>query len=243
MSIDLSMFSRPALQFSGGKDSLACLYLLRDQLENIRVYYLNTGDPCPETHAVVQQVSQWVPRFTEIKTDAVAWKKENGVPSDLVPASAHCVAVAYGMGKVKVSNRFDCCYHNHMLPLHQRMLSDGVDVVIRGTKLSDTGTLPVYGQTEYYNIVLPLKDWTHEDVFAYLNSVGAPGNKIYEHFTSFSSPGCLTCSAWWDDGKGDYLKAKHPNVHKEYVVQLRSLRSLLGQHLVELDSEIATSSN
>ena len=67
--IDLFGYSNVALQFSGGKDSLACLYLLKDQLEKVVVYYLDTGDGCPETHDVIDKVKSWIPRFITIKSD------------------------------------------------------------------------------------------------------------------------------------------------------------------------------
>jgi phosphoadenosine phosphosulfate reductase len=39
---------RTALQFSGGKDSLACLHLYREQWPDLLVMWLNTGAVYPE---------------------------------------------------------------------------------------------------------------------------------------------------------------------------------------------------
>lgn len=235
---DLRRFKRPALQFSGGKDSLACLYLLRDQLDRITVYWLNAGDGCPETLAVIDQVRAWIPHFVEVRSDVRAWRAEHGMPVDLVPASAHLLGVAYGMAEQRLSNRFDCCAANLMRPMHERMLADGVDAVIRGTKLSDTGTLPAEGLTPFYEIVLPLRGWTHEQVFAYLREVGAPLNPIYEHFKGISAPECFGCTAWWDDGKAAYLRARHPQQLREYQLALVDLKHELQRHLRHLQTEI-----
>ena len=49
---------RVALELSGGKDSVACLYLLRHQLHKITVYWLNTGDAYPETLDVIHHLFQ-----------------------------------------------------------------------------------------------------------------------------------------------------------------------------------------
>lgn len=236
--IDFSIYSKPALQFSGGKDSLACLYLLQGQLDKITVYWVNTGDACPETARVVSEVREWVPKFVEVKTDAAAWRDQYGIPSDVVPANGHFLGLAYGLGKLRVSNRFDCCFFNLMQPLHQRMVVDAVDVVIRGTKLSDTGKLPHEGKSEFYDVVLPLRDWTNDQVFAYLAEVGAPRNEIYEHFKGISAPECLGCTAWWDDNKASYLKSRHPEKHVEYVVKLQAIRAELASHLRELETEL-----
>lgn len=236
--LDLTQYQRPALHFSGGKDSLACLYLLRDQLDSLTVYWVNTQDQCPETLAVVEAVRPWVPNFVEIKTDARAWRRDNGDPTDLVPAKAHFLGVAYGMNDTRLSNRFDCCFANLMRPMHERMLADGVDAVIRGTKLVDTGKVPAEGRAGNYDVILPIKHWTHTQVFEYLESVEAPSNAIYEHFKAVSAPECLTCTAWWDDGKGEYLKTRHPQQYVEYRVSLAQIRATLASHLADLDSEI-----
>jgi 3'-phosphoadenosine 5'-phosphosulfate sulfotransferase (PAPS reductase)/FAD synthetase len=240
--IDLTAYRNPALQFSGGKDSLACLYLLRHQLENLTVYWVNPGDTCPETVAVVQAIRPWIPRFVEIRSDVLAWRAKHGDPTDLVPASAHVLGVAYGMSDVPLSNRFDCCYANLMHPMHERMLADGVDAVIRGTKLCDTGKVPAEGFTGHYHVLLPIKHWTHEEVFAYLDEVGAPINPLYEHFKGLSAPECLSCTAWWDDGKAQYLKARHPERAAEYKVSLQRVREALLTHLVDLNQEIGAAS-
>ena len=230
---------RVALHFSGGKDSLACLYLLRPFLAKyITVYWLNTGDGCPETLEVIDQVRQWVPNFIEVRTDVKAWRAEFGDPSDMAPASAHTLGVAYGMSDSKLVNRFDCCWFNLMLPMHARMKRDGVDAVIRGTKLCDTGTVPAEGSTADYDVILPIKDWSHGQVFDYLRSAGSPENTIYENYKGASAPECLTCTAWWDDGKAGYLRDKHPEQFAVYQSKLKAIKVKVLKHLDELNAEL-----
>lgn len=236
--MDIRSYRNPALHFSGGKDSLACLYLLRDHLNHLTVYWVNPGDGCPETFAVVAAVRPWIPHFVEIHSNVTEWRDQHGYPSDLVPANAHEIGVAYGMSPVRLSNRFDCCYANLMKPMHDRMLADGVDAVIRGTKRADTGTVPVEGKTEFYDVLLPLRDWSHEDVFQYLTAVGAPVNPIYEHFTDISAPECMGCTAWWGDGKARYLRARHPQAYQEHRIRLQNIQGLMRKHLAELDTEL-----
>lgn len=237
--IDLSGYRKPALQFSGGKDSLACLYLLRPLLADLIVYWLDTGDGCPETRAIVDQVRPWVPNFVTITTDVKAWRAIHGMPSDLAPARAHWLGVAYGMAASPIVGRFDCCWHNLMAPMHLRMVADGVDAVIRGTKLCDTGKVPIEGRTEFYDVLLPLRDWTHGDVFDYLESVGAPRNGIYEHAgQGISAPECMGCTAWWEDGKAAYFKALHPQRLEAYRNDLRRIRVVVQEHLRELDEQL-----
>ncbi len=237
--IDLSKFANPAFHFSGGKDSLACLYLLRPQLHSLTVYWLNTQDGCPETLAVIEQVREWIPNFVEVKSDSKAWREQFGHPSDLVPANSHFLGQAYGLSKLKMTPRFDCCHENLMRPMHERMLADKVDCVIRGTKTSDTGKVPAEGSTPFYEIILPIRDWTHEQVFAYLEEVSAPRNAIYEHFKGMSAPECFSCSAWWGDGKASYLKTRHPEAFSAYQAKIIAIAQELRAPLMELESELS----
>lgn len=236
---DLQGYRRPALHFSGGKDSLACLYLLRDHLDLITVYHVNAGDQFPETAAVVDSVRSWIPNFVEVNSGVKLWREQFGYPSDLVPAKAHQIGVSYGMNDFTLTNRFDCCWHNLMRPMHERMIADGVDLVIRGTKLCDTGTVPANGKNEHYEIFLPINDWSHDQVFDYLESVGAPKNPIYDFFTSMSAPECMGCTAWWDDGKAAYLKARHPELLATYQGNLQTIASTISSHMADLYSELS----
>lgn len=236
---DLFAGRNVALHFSGGKDSLACLYLLEPWLaRHVGVYWVNTGDACPETEAIVRQVQALLPSFVEVRSDAPAWRQANGTPSDLVPANSHTLGLLYGMGVTRLSSRFDCCWSNIMLPMHQRMLGDNVEVVVRGTKRADTGTVPHEGMAEDYYVMLPIREWSHRDVFTYLEKVGAPENPIYKHFKSISAPECLGCTAWWDDGKAAYLAERHPARLGEYRMSLRNIKAALKQHLSDLESEL-----
>ena len=73
------------LWFSGGKDSMACLYLLKDYLSDITVLWSNTGKNHPELLDTVSRAKKLCPNFIEIKTNRDAQWKENGLPSDIVP--------------------------------------------------------------------------------------------------------------------------------------------------------------
>lgn len=237
--LDLSGYRNVALQFSGGKDSLALVYLLRRHLHRVTVYWVDAGDGWPETREVIEYVrSHLAPRFVEVKTDARAWREAHGQPSDLVPATTHEMARSFGMDEGKVSNHFACCAANRVLPMHQRMLADKVDAVIRGTKLADTGVVPAEGKTEHYDVLLPLKTWTHEDVFRYLESVDAPVNRLYSHFKGTSAPECMTCTGWWSDSKSEYLRAHHPKQYVEHRIKLVGMAHTLRAHMSALESEL-----
>ena len=230
---------RAALQFSGGKDSLACLYLLRPFVERgLPVYWTHTGDTIPETLAVIEHARAWVPDFRVIEADVMGWKAAHGLPSDVTTAQSSWMGRQYAMSDTPLVGRFECCWANLMQPMHARMLQDGIDMVIRGTKLADTGRVPASGATDHYDVLLPLENWSHADVFAYLDQVGAPRSAVYDTFRSISAPECLHCSAWWDDGKAAYLKQLHPDKVGQYQVGLQTIRAELARRMKELDNEL-----
>ncbi|WP_196933715.1 methyltransferase domain-containing protein, partial [Pseudacidovorax intermedius] len=80
---------RVGFQFSGGRDSTAALYLLRDRWADMTIYHLDTGDQFPETREVARRVRADVEaaggRFEVIETDVRARREAVGFPSDLVP--------------------------------------------------------------------------------------------------------------------------------------------------------------
>lgn len=238
--LNLAQYKNPALQFSGGKDSLACLYLLRDKLADLTVYWCDTGDGCPETRAVVDDVRAWIPRFEVVQSDVTQWRQCYGFPSDLVPSNNHQIGTHYGLSAVKLTNRWDCCWSNLMLPLHNRMVSDGVDAVIRGTKRCDTGTIPAEGRhpSVPYDIILPLRDWSHQDVFDFLVASGAPHNPVYDYFEGGSAPECMGCTAWWNDGKAQYFRAMHPERAAAYMLSLHTILGATLTQLATLHSEL-----
>src|SRR6266568_5571473 len=138
--IDLSPLDhheRVGLSFSGGKDSLAVLYLLRDHLDHINVYSLDTGDLMPETRAIVAQVKSMCPNFVRIQGDVRSWIAEHGLPTDLLPYSTHGVGVAAGQSGAKLVTRYQCCFINLMWPTWDRIKADGNTLCIRGTKMAD----------------------------------------------------------------------------------------------------------
>lgn len=226
-----------ALSFSGGKDSLALVYLLRSELHRITLYHLDTGDLLPEQREIVDHVRAFAPNFVHIQGDVAKWIKRNGLPTDLVPHGMHSVGQAMGEASVKLVHRYDCCYANLMLPLYERIVAGGNTLLVRGTKLVDMKKLPVDdgpiadGLTAWY----PLREWSNAQVFGYLNAVGAPISRVYDHVTN--SPECARCSAWWGEGRAAYLKRYHPRLWREYKDRLNLVMSEVAPVVANLRQE------
>lgn len=229
--IDLSALERHdkiALNFSGGKDSLATVYLLRDYLDRITIYHLDTGDLLPETRAVVAHVKAMAPNFVHIQGNVEGFVRVYGLPSDMVPHSAHPIGQAMGEAVTPLVGRYDCCWHNIMAPVYQRVLEDGNSLVIRGTKRVDMRNLPVAsaGVEQGVEFLYPIQEWSNDEVFAYLREVGAPISRVYDNVVN--SPDCARCTAWWSERRAAYLREHHPALYEDYRHRL----ALVAQELV-----------
>jgi phosphoadenosine phosphosulfate reductase len=239
MTNPLSNHKNVAFQFSGGKDSLALVHLLRPHWDRLTLYHVDTGDLLPEVREIVDSVEAMVPSFVRIETQAADWNERFGLPSDLVPSSCTPLGVKIGMSDRRLVDRFECCAFNIMVPMHNAALNDGCTLVIRGTKRADMKRLPAEdGPTGLgYDLWLPLLDWSDEDVFAYLREVGAPICRVYEN--GVQSPECATCPAWWSEGRAAYLAKHHPALSETYRAKLEVVAAEVAPLWAHLQREIA----
>ncbi|MBR0651988.1 phosphoadenosine phosphosulfate reductase family protein [Roseomonas terrae] len=219
--------ARPAAAFSGGKDSLAVVYLLREAglLDRVTLYHLDTGDLLPEVREIVDHVKAFAPRFVHLQGDVLGWIERNGAPSDLVPGNGR---EPPGTGPGSIVQRYACCYANLMLPLWERIAADGVDLLFRGTRRDDLPRLPADDGAILPGgmlLRLPLREWKAEDVFRYLRSVGAPIARLYHHKTQ--SPECARCTAWWHESRAAYLRQFYPDLFADYRKRLAPIASAL----------------
>ena len=230
---------RIALQFSGGRDSLACLYLMRPFWDRITVYWCNTGAAYPETVNTVVQVCNMVPNFATIEGRQPQVIAEHGMPTDILPASSTPMGVAATGGGVPMQDRYSCCLRSIMLPMHQRMVDDGITLIIRGQKNADRlkGSLrsgDVDGGIEY---LFPIEDWSRKQVVDYLREQGAPVPRFYEMLNS--APDCMNCSAYWEEGAMAYLKRYHHGQYVQNLDRLQVINRAVGEHIAAFNQEVS----
>ena len=242
MQDTLSRHERIALCFSGGKDSTACLCLLREYLPRITVYHLDPGDLLPEIREVAAWARTLAPNFVHIQGDVLAAIDRDGLPTDLLPFSEHPVGQGFGEGgPVRLVSRYECCFKNLMWPLFQRVADDGNTLLVRGTKRADKPRLPMLSgqQAGGIELLCPIEDWSHADVLAFLMQRGAPVARLYRHMEN--APECARCSAWWSEGRAAYLRRYHPALHESHQARLRAVVDAIEGPLAQLRREIAPS--
>ena len=225
---------RIAFQFSGGRDSTAALYTLRPYWRRMTIYHLDTGDAYPETQAVVDEVAKDVPVVT-IQSDVRRYRETVGWPTDVLPVGATPLGRQVDGGNLKLVNRFECCWNNLMRPMHERMLSDGITLIIRGQRDEDYSAPPARsGAVENgVEVLFPIQSWSTAQVDAYLAAQSLPMASFYAQGGKHG-PECMGCTAWWDDGRFPWLRKQHPVVFKEFERRMRLIGRAIGDQLQPL---------
>lgn len=218
-----------ALQFSGGKDSLACLHLWRDKLDETVVIWCNSGAAYPETIDQMERIKSWVPHFMEVKGDQPGVIERYGYPSDVVPIlSSTQGLLLQGRRRPLIQSFIDCCARSLWAPMYNAVKSLGVKRLVRGQRNDERLTGPirhgdVHDGIEY---ILPIQDWSEIDVFAYLKAVGADLPTYYE--TERTSRDCWNCTAFRLESKERVNNLK--GEQREIVfARLRHIRAAIAE--------------
>lgn len=224
---------RVALQFSGGRDSLAMLLLLQPLWPQLTVYYLNSGDAYPETLALVERVRRAVPRFVEVAGRAPEVRERLGWPSDLATPGASWPFE--GIPRFASADRYVCCLESIMRPLHERMVADGITLLLRGQRASDTFRGPARsGDTAGGVTVLhPIEQWSTEEVETYIAAHGWSLPPFYAEGATTASD-CMHCTAWLEHNSLPYLERHHPRAAAAVHERLRAIRVAVEPHYERL---------
>lgn len=226
-----------ALSFSGGRDSLVLLHLARPWLDRITVYWLNPGNPFPETIALMSEIAASVPHFKEVKGFQAEVIEAGGWPSDIVPHRyTNDGNVIFGATPFRTQLRRDCCFRAIMMPLYQAMVEDGVTCILRGKRREEqdkTGIENGFISEDGLELQFPLLEWTEAEVTKYLSDNAIPVPESYAY--AKHSLDCMDCTAWWGEGLGAYLKEKHAAAFPEYERRLSLIKKAVVDQLMDCE--------
>lgn len=202
------------LQFSGGKDSLACLYMLEPIWGSLDVLWCNTGAAYPETLKLMEKVKSMVPNFKEVKSNQPKFIETLGYPVDVLPIRrTNFGQYVHGTNDQMFTDYLSCCNANIWQPVKEA--SAGYEVIFRGQRLEDTKKSSIRsghvfnGQT----YIFPIETWTADDVIKYL------GDRLPEYYANEkSSHDCWNCTAYLEDNEKRIEKL--PDEKKEVVISI-----------------------
>jgi len=229
---------RIVLQFSGGKDSLASLYMVRDHWAKITVAWANSGDVFPETVALMNAVRALVPHFAEIKSDQPAQIAALGWPVDLIPVKRTPLGRILHRHDAPIMQGYPlCCAANIWEPMRQFVAETKATLIIRGAKHADGRKGPEVDGSYRAGLefLLPVYGWSHEQVFAFLRREGV---EIPEHYNfGTTSVDCRHCRAFLDENaaKMRFMRERHPADFAELQVRLREIKRAVAAEMAALD--------
>lgn len=238
----LERHGRATLFFSAGKDSLACLLLMRAFLGRIDVVWCNPGAPHPAVAAYMDAIRSAVPSFIELKGDQPAWVREHGWPVDVLPVrSTRFGEIGAGPAPVGFAPYTDCCWANLWAPMKQHLTVTGTTLVIMGqrreesmrNRLRDEALQDVDGITYWQ----PINEWPEAAVLGYIKAQGAELPPFYADGAT-SSCDCWNCTAYLDHNVGRlaHMKAAEPDRFAVVSAVLEALATAQQRDIAPLHS-------
>lgn len=219
-----------ALAFSGGKDSMACLHLMRDSLDC--AIYVDTGFAYPETLALVEYAKTIV-RVHVVHSDRKGQNERDGIPADVVPVDwtrfGHATT---GAKPVMVQAYAACCYANIARPLLDTAKALGVTELVYGERFEEghKSTSVDGDMVEGIKRLHPIESWTAQQVLDYLaTKMTVPAHYAIKH----SSLDCYDCTAFRRDSADriEWTKTHHPAFHAAYAARAAALDGALREAL------------
>lgn len=181
----LSTSKNPVINFSGGKDSLVVLDLVR-KITLVKALFCNTGNEYIET--VPYSLS--FPDVIELKPEKSFWQcvKEYGLPENKRTGKRHGSA---------------CCFWLKEKPLKKYFTENNVDLAFIGLTSDESRqrmmTLKRMGAYYYHKSdknfkCHPIHDWSSQDVWNYIGLNKLKYNPIYD--MGIPRCGCRFCTAY-----------------------------------------------
>jgi phosphoadenosine phosphosulfate reductase len=210
------------LALSGGKDSIACLHLMREELDC--AIYVDTGFAYPETHRMIDY-AETIIQVHRVKVDRERNNILNGIPSDIVPIEWTSFGQSVSSKKpFAIQTSFQCCFDNIAVPVTKKAKELGATHIISGQRndeayksTSRSGDV-IDGLTRIY----PIETWTSKQVMEYLSErMEIPSHFYIEH----SSLDCYDCTAYRKHSldRLAWTKDKYPEYYAAYALKYNSI--------------------
>lgn len=184
-----------ALAFSGGKDSLACLYKLRKSgmIDHVTALWVDTGKNFPEQLEMIEEARSMIVLET-VKVDREAQNKKHGLPADVVPVDwTHVGQMVTGPKEVTIQSYLECCAANIGYALHRAAVDRGFTDLIRGQRIADRHKSPARDGVQVDTLTYrhPIEHWTDEQVLEFIEK--ERGSVPAHFYLKHTSMDCYDC--------------------------------------------------
>jgi len=205
---------KPYVLFSGGRDSLATLHLVKAVSEakgiEILAVFVDTTNATPGNKKYVRQACRKFKVGLKIlypRQDFFSLVKKWGFPT--------------------VTRRW-CCYHLKIEPLRIFFRkTDGQKIIFDGTRAEESAKrkkYPVIGWHKHFKSLNchPIFHWNKDDVVGYLHTNGLAENPLYKIFPRATD---CWCTAFKTPNQFKALKENFPEFFQEFVILEKSLKT------------------
>lgn len=237
---------KAALQFSGGKDSLALLYLARPYLSQITVFFGDTGRVYPHVSRFVRDTCRDL--GAELVTvappqDLFAYHESHGLPSDIVPvdASPEMARILPDKPRQLLQSPLTCCTAMLWRPMYDAIRARGFNIVLRGSKRCDPHVTAPHGFVDLDGIEYrsPLWDWSHARVLDYLDGRPMPD----QYPAIMDSMDCWPCTAFmggkYAAAKLAYAREHYPDLWPEIKRRVDTVRETVARETATINQAFA----
>ena len=237
---DLATFfdrhERAVLAFSGGKDSLVCLHLCRDNRDKLTVVWVNTGAAFPHMAEFVHQATEGF-NLVELESDQAVWIEQQGLPSDMVPVSHSVWRLAGDQRQEPMIQPWtSCCAKLRFQPILDYLTRSDATLFIHGQRHSDGGGFSADSQPgARVEICKPIWGWSDHDILAYIGEHEIELSEQYSHGV-IDSLECWNCTARAGDS-ADGVRTRLHYMARQYPDLFEKLKLSMGK--VYLATEMA----
>ncbi|PTD94818.1 hypothetical protein C9439_00645 [archaeon SCG-AAA382B04] len=185
--------------FTGGKDSLTTLELVKDVIDDFKVVFVDTGQHFDEVYSFIDEVMEDIDaeRIDAINTNVLENVRKGGVvkKDDLNDLNQKELEKIDWEEFTLADDREPCCHLLKTVAFQQTLNDLDVDGHVNGIRWDEQDSRRnenYFSERETHTRVHPILHWSEDDVWSYIQRNGIQYNPMYDR--GYRSLGCKPCT-------------------------------------------------